>query len=55
MRIALSVHAGAKGPLLTRPRATQGGGRGFSSCPDLEIVLLLALAMGEVTVLDHRS
>lgn len=55
MGIALSMHVGAKGPAVTRPRATQGGGWGLRACPDLERVLLLARAAGEVAVLEHGS
>lgn len=49
------MHAGAKGLVVTRPRATQRGLWRLGSSPRVEKILLLALAVGEAAVLDHGS
>lgn len=54
VRIALGMCAGTKSIAVTRTGAIQGGDWVFSSCPDLERVPILTLALGDVAVLEHR-
>lgn len=53
--MALSMHAGAKGLVVTRPGAAQRAVWGLGSSPHLERILLLAPAVWEAAVLDHGS